>query len=110
MDNGLKEIRKDALQNGLILGCVLLLLDIIALFVLANSESILVVFLSYLFGYLIIPITAAVILIKRLREKIGGFLKEIAFCRFLPSMTVGWNFCLPYFLCRKLCVYKIYLS
>lgn len=73
MDNGLKEIRKDALQNGLILGGVLLLLDIIALYVLANSESILVVFLSYLFGYLIIPITAAVILIKRLREKIGGF-------------------------------------
>ncbi len=73
MDKALKEIRKDALQNGLILGGVLLVLDILALFVLANSESILVVFLCYLFGYLIIPVTAAVILIKRLREKIGGF-------------------------------------
>lgn len=73
MEKGLKEIRKDALQNGLILGGILLILDILALFVLAYSESIMLVFISYLFGYLIIPLTAAIILIKRLREKIGGY-------------------------------------
>ena len=73
MDKSLKEIRQDALQNGLILGGVLLVLDILALFILARSQSILMVSISYLFGYLIIPLTAAIILIKRLRKKIGGF-------------------------------------
>lgn len=73
MENGLKEIRKDAFTNGLILGAILLVLDVLALYILAHSQSILLVFFAYLFGYLVIPIIAAVILIKRLREKIGGY-------------------------------------
>lgn len=73
MENGLKEIRKDALKNGLILGGVLLVLDILALYILANSQSIFLVFVAYLFGYLIIPVVAAVLLIKNLRTKIGGY-------------------------------------
>jgi hypothetical protein len=72
MEN-LKAIRKDSLINGLILGVVLLVIDIITLYILANSQSIAVIALSYLFGYLIIPLFAAVVLIKKLREKIGGY-------------------------------------
>lgn len=73
MDNGLKKIRKDAFSNGLILGAILLVLDILALYALAYSKSVLVIFLAYLFVYLIIPLVAAIILIKRLRKRIGGF-------------------------------------
>jgi len=73
MENGLKEIRKDALKNGMVLGGILLILDILALYILAHTQSILLVFVAYLFGYLIIPLTAAILLIKNLRKKIGGY-------------------------------------
>lgn len=73
MENGLKEIRKDALQNGLVLGAILLILDVIALYTLAHSKSVLLVFVAYLFGYLFIPLTAVILLINNLRKKIGGY-------------------------------------
>lgn len=70
---GLKEIRKDAFIKGLTLGVLLLFIDILSLYLLAYSGSIAVIILSYLFAYLIIPLTAAIILIKKLRAKIGGY-------------------------------------
>ena len=73
MNNSLKAIRKDALKKGLKLAVILLVLDILALYILAHRQCILMVFLAYLFGYLVIPIIIAVILIKGLRKKIGGY-------------------------------------
>jgi NADH:ubiquinone oxidoreductase subunit 6 (subunit J) len=70
---GLKEIRKDAFLKGLVLGALLLIIDIASLYLLANSQSLMIILLSYLMAYFIIPLTVAIILIKKLREKIGGY-------------------------------------
>ena len=73
MENGLKGIRKDAFQAGVILGVVLLLLDIIEFYILGHSASVSLIFLSHLFVNLIIPLIVAIVLIKRLRRKTGGY-------------------------------------
>ncbi|MBC8052253.1 MAG: DUF4199 domain-containing protein [Sphingobacteriaceae bacterium] len=73
MDSGLKRIRKQAFSNGFILGAVLLIADILILYALAYSKSVSLIFFSYLLVVFIIPLTAAIILIRHLRKKIGGY-------------------------------------
>jgi hypothetical protein len=73
MDIELKAIRKDALQHGLVLGAVLLVLDLIALYTLAYSQSVLLIALAYLVGSFIVPLVTAILLIKSLRAKVGGY-------------------------------------
>lgn len=73
MDISLKELRPGAMKYGLLLGVIILVLDLIALYVLAYSESLILVSTAYLLGYIILPIIAAIILIKRLRDDIGHY-------------------------------------
>jgi hypothetical protein len=73
MSNGLKEIRKDAFKSGLILGLGLLLLDSIAFYILAYGSSLVAIGIAYVLCYLVIPLLFAIVLIKSLRGKIGGY-------------------------------------
>jgi hypothetical protein len=73
MAEGLKEIRKDALINGLILGLVLLVIDIAALYAFAFSHSTVFILLVYVLSSILLPLAAVIILVSRLRTKIGGY-------------------------------------
>jgi hypothetical protein len=73
MAEGLREIRKDALINGLILGLVLLVIDIAALYAFAFSHSTVFILLVYVLSSILLPLAAVIILVSMLRTKIGGY-------------------------------------
>lgn len=73
MEGSLKAIRKYAFSKGLILGVILLLIDITALYAFALSQSVTLILIVYLLGFIVLPLAAVFVLIKQLRSKIGGF-------------------------------------
>ena len=73
MAEGLREIRKDALLHGLILGLILLLIDIAELHGFAFSRSTFFIMFVYVLSSILMPLTAVIILITRLRTKVGGY-------------------------------------
>ena len=73
MDSSLKTLRKNAFLYGLLLGITLLVIDIITLYAFSLRESMIWVLLAYLFGSIILPLSAAIGVITRLRDKIGGY-------------------------------------
>ncbi|HEY0055373.1 MAG TPA: DUF4199 family protein [Pedobacter sp.] len=73
MADGLKEIRKDAFLNGLILGLILMLIDIAELHAFAYSHSTIFIMSVYILNSILMPLAAVIILITKLRTKIGGY-------------------------------------
>lgn len=69
----IKEIRKNSFLNGLGLGALLFLSQLLALYFLGYSQSIVVIILAYSFSYFIIPVVAAILLIIKIRRLGGGY-------------------------------------
>ncbi len=68
-----KDLKKDALTNGLGLGLVMLVLGIVSFYVIINSTSMWVVFGTPIVINIILPIVIAVFFSIDLRKKVGGF-------------------------------------
>lgn len=73
MENLDSEIKKNALNNGLLLGVIMLILGIVTFYIMISMESALGVIAVPIIFSVILPIAVTIFFTIDLRKKIGGF-------------------------------------